>query len=262
MRPDAADITAAAIESLSRDLSAKQVWHITAPSSVPIASIKELNVDAVRSGKSILTHHQRHYGFSSGPDDPKHLLVPGGTGNVYKRMRTSVSKSYYLRQVQYHSHVEVTMNEQSTEEPHYFAIAEPPPKAAPEQPGRLRMRYKPFGTSDSPTTSTSVNEDPAPGEPGCQAPPPISTPSRESTTKRRKKKAKRLDPSEQGGMEDDTMETHESRVPAAEVQPSSSPSDPSEVKPPTSRSDINEDEETLERKRKKKRKKFREESAS
>jgi DNA-directed RNA polymerase I subunit RPA34.5 len=205
VRPDVSDFTSEAAEALSGDHAGKQVWHITAPASVPLASIEKFDLEAVRSGNPVLKYREKEYGFSAEPNALKHLLLPEGTNSTYKRLKTSISKSYHLREVPDHFQTTKSGDGQLTEVVDFFAKETPQSKAAPKQPEMLRMRYKPFGINESLSASTIINRSAAQEETNGQAvrhrlsPAPEQTPKKKKKTK--KKKHERLGSNEDGLMD-------------------------------------------------------------
>ena len=216
--PDTLDSIAEGFEAVSEDLTGKQVWHITAPASIPLNAIEYFDVDAVRSGRPILTYDSRQYGLAFGAEDSQQLLLPGKVGgSSYKRSRVRISKSYHLREIPNHSQPTPSKATRSTEDNVFFAKEQPLARPPPEQPKMLRMRYKPFGTDDSPSTSTSIGENFGTEESTSN---PASQPSSslfESTSKR-KKKHKRLHPREQDGIIDGPMQIDVSPAESSIVQ--------------------------------------------
>ncbi|KAK2831905.1 hypothetical protein FQN49_007052, partial [Arthroderma sp. PD_2] len=90
------------ISHLLSNLDGKQLWHITAPVGVPVSSIETLAMNAITNGEPVLTHKGTSYRLhenqlSAGKQ--KSLLVPDKNGNVYRRQRHGVSKTYHLEQV-------------------------------------------------------------------------------------------------------------------------------------------------------------------
>ncbi|KAF7505527.1 hypothetical protein GJ744_000689 [Endocarpon pusillum] len=216
--PYALNSTTEGSEAVSGDLTGKQVWHITAPASIPLNSLEDFDVDVVRSGRPILTYDSRQYGLAFGAKDSQHLLLPGKVGgSSYKRSRVHISKFYHLREIPNHSQSTSSKAIQSTEDTVFFAKEQPLARTPREQPKMLRMRYKPFGTDDSPSTSTSIGENFGIKEGNSN---PTSQPSSsllESTSKRMKKH-KRIHPREEDGINDDRMQVDESPAESSVVQ--------------------------------------------
>lgn len=201
---NAPGFTTDALGALSGDLTDKQVWHIAAPASIPLSLIKTFNPEAVRNGSPILAYEERQFGFSSGSKDDKYLFLPGNAGGIYKRLKTSISKSYHLREIPDHSQMTRPDDSENPEATEFFAKTAPSPRSPPKQPEMLKMRYKPFGTEDSPTAFSDSDEIPAKEERSTPTPPPTSSSPHTSTLKKIKKqhkkekeKSKRPNPNEE-----------------------------------------------------------------
>ncbi|KAM5462853.1 hypothetical protein MferCBS49748_006245 [Microsporum ferrugineum] len=147
------------ISQLLSNLDGKQLWHITAPMGVPVSSIESLAVNAISGGEPVLTHKGTAYRLQEnqlGVEKQKSLLIPGKDGNVYRRQRRPVSRTYRLEQVvsiphgdNFHANGSVDIS----------ALTKRPPK----QPQNLRMRYKPFGSADQlPETIGLSDSEPEP----------------------------------------------------------------------------------------------------
>ncbi|KAK2743273.1 hypothetical protein FQN57_004962 [Myotisia sp. PD_48] len=130
---------------LFSDLDGKKLWHITAPSSVPISSIEHLAMESVAKGEPILTYNGNSYKLREDQLEgkkSKSLLVPHKHGNTYRRQRHPISQTYHLEQV-VHLPAE-TIPAQHDPSNGIPSLARPLPK----QPKHLKMRYKPFGSSN------------------------------------------------------------------------------------------------------------------
>lgn len=146
------------VSQLLSNLDGKKLWHITAPIGVPVSSIETLAMNAVTSGEPVLTHKGTAYRLQEsqvgGPEKQKLLLVPDKNGNVYRRQRLPVSRTYHLEQV-----VSIPQGDSfnANGSVDISALTKKPPK----QPQHLRMRYKPFGSADQlPETIGSSDEEP------------------------------------------------------------------------------------------------------
>ena len=64
-------------------LLGKQIWHITAPASVPITSIKEVALEKITRREVILNHKGLNYTLFPSENEEQgitKLLVPGASG--------------------------------------------------------------------------------------------------------------------------------------------------------------------------------------
>lgn len=68
-----------------QNLEGKEIWHITAPASVPMAALTALDLDASKKGNTIIAHGGSEYNFSkdSASSASSKLLVPGRDGDTY-----------------------------------------------------------------------------------------------------------------------------------------------------------------------------------
>jgi DNA-directed RNA polymerase I subunit RPA34.5 len=246
------DFTGDALKTVSRDLTGKQVWHITAPESIPMSSITVFDVDAVRGGDPVLVYREKQYGFSPEATDVKLLLLPSDTGSTYKRMKTNITKSYHLREFPNLFTSTRSENEKPPEAIELFAKEKLNYKPAPKQPTLLRTRYRPFGTDDSLPASTCINGTPVPEEDNIQATPPNSSSPPRSTPKKREKKSKRPKLSDQNGPGNASMQTDVSSVQEMMPEVSNSQTEPSLLETPKITIGVVENERTTGKKRKKK----------
>ena len=127
-------------------LNDRQVWHITAPASVPITSITSVALDSFNKGEPTLTHDNTAYGFVAQPLDQcrSSLLVPGAEneGDGYRVFSRQFDLTLQLQQL--------------VKLPSLTAVpganSKPISKEKPvrPQPEGLRMRFTPLGLKDGP----------------------------------------------------------------------------------------------------------------
>jgi hypothetical protein len=142
----ASDYAAGSTEFLTKDLTRKQIWHITAPASVNIRDIKPFDIQDVRSGKPILSKNGVDYGFLTGSHKTEKLLLASGEGMEYAQARVPISGTYHLREIarsQAKTHADGD-KENSTIS--FAARSIVNSKKPREQPVGLRMRYQPYGS--------------------------------------------------------------------------------------------------------------------
>ena len=127
------------------NLAGKEIWHITAPSSVPISSIKEVSQQSILSRSSILSHKGSNYGLIPNSSTEQALLLPSAEDNNYKSHNAATIQSFHLQQIvslPYHALSPAKPSNQSAPTTQAY-------KRAPrEQPEGLKMRYHPFGVVD------------------------------------------------------------------------------------------------------------------
>ncbi|KAL9003111.1 MAG: hypothetical protein Q9188_003993 [Gyalolechia gomerana] len=131
------------------NLRGKQVWHITAPASVPITSIKEVPIQKVAAGDSVLSYSDADYGLiqESGEDtEGKTLLVPFPEDNGYRLAGATIAQTLHLQEFVKLSALsdkaEGVMNGATRASKSHV-------KEVRQQPQGLRMRYRPFGDDSS-----------------------------------------------------------------------------------------------------------------
>ena len=127
------------------NLAGKEIWHITAPSSVPISSIKEMSQQSILARSSILSYEGSNYGLIPNSSTDEALLLPSAEDNDYKSHNAAALQTFHLQQIvslPYHALSPAKSSSQSAPIPQAY-------KRAPrEQPEGLKMRYHPFGVVD------------------------------------------------------------------------------------------------------------------
>lgn len=159
---EAASITSNASRSLpnhfSREaLRGKQIWHITAPASVPISSIKEVPIRKLAEGGTILSYKGGDYGLTTDADADHHeevLLVPSAQDHDYRLAEAHIERTLHLHQI-------VKLPSATSAKGPLANGSKKAPKThvkmVRQQPEGLRMRYRPFGDRSS---SEDINEAP------------------------------------------------------------------------------------------------------
>ncbi|GAB1736199.1 hypothetical protein NU219Hw_g6873t1 [Hortaea werneckii] len=128
-----------------QSLRGKQIWHITAPSDVPLSSITEVASDAIQTARTVLSHGGAEYMLSEdnlGMEN-NFVMLPGQEG--YKPVQQRLDRALHLQQ-------KITLpklsNLQASETMGSAAagdVAEAAVSTTRPQPKGLRMRYKPSG---------------------------------------------------------------------------------------------------------------------
>ncbi|KAJ8128159.1 hypothetical protein O1611_g5477 [Lasiodiplodia mahajangana] len=127
----------------SANLEGKQVWYFTAPASLPITVLKDMEIDLANASKGgpLLTHNGDNYGLdleSYATNTQIQLLIPSRGGDKYKSLNHSIDSTVHLRRMAKFGpggEVHATATED------YVPI----PKPIREQPEGLRVRYTPIG---------------------------------------------------------------------------------------------------------------------
>ncbi|KXL47225.1 hypothetical protein M433DRAFT_152953 [Acidomyces richmondensis BFW] len=139
----------------------EHIWHITAPSDVPLSSITEVALTAIQSGQPILRHKGSDYVLSEGTQGDSHLAVLLPQRDGYSLSNQRVEKTLQL-------HQKITLpnprKRQASQIWGAEAAADLRDAAASNirlQPKGLRMRYKPsgFGRGRPSMIASSESED-------------------------------------------------------------------------------------------------------
>ncbi|KAL8708794.1 MAG: hypothetical protein Q9220_006355 [cf. Caloplaca sp. 1 TL-2023] len=140
------------------NLEGKQIWHITAPASVPITSIKDVPVKTIEAGASIVSYKGNEYSFSTEPEinsTTEILLLPNTEHNDYRSVAAGISKTLYLQQVVKLPLSTPTSNRAATGG---APISKSHVKETRLQPQGLKRRYRPFGNTSSSDESVSTTQ--------------------------------------------------------------------------------------------------------
>ncbi|XMA14485.1 hypothetical protein WAI453_007276 [Rhynchosporium graminicola] len=135
----------------SSSLEGKQIWYFTAPASVPIGSVKAMNLLDAKSGKTVLTYDGDDYGFLKDTvEDTTYtrIMVPSSNAG-YKATSKSIDQVFHLQQV---------ARDPTSVHPTRATI--PAKKPIRQQPRGLKMRFHPVGFGDAqPGTIGSSSSD-------------------------------------------------------------------------------------------------------
>lgn len=125
------------------NLDGKQVWYFTAPSSLPITVIKEMEIDLAKAtaGNPILNHQGDNYGLdleANATNTQIQLLIPSKGGDKYNTLNRGIDSTVHLRRMAQFGPGGTVSSTASDE----YA---PQPKRVREQPQGLRARFTPIG---------------------------------------------------------------------------------------------------------------------
>ena len=165
-------------------LQGKQLWHITAPESVPISLIKEVSTENIGNGSSILEHRGAKYGLVPESEfeqaSGRSLLLPSTQTNNYRHSKTTFTRKLHLQQL-------VSLPNRAFDpsaHPNRSASASDAYRMTPrQQPEGLRMRYRPFGVSDD--SDLESTPEPSQKAPEFRTPAPVKESSPGRKRKRR-----------------------------------------------------------------------------
>ena len=153
------------------NLKDKQIWHITAPALVPLTSVKEVAVQDIRDGATIVSHKGSDYGFapeiSAGQATDHTLILPSAHSNEYRLSKITITKTLHLQQLitlptRAIAHSDIPASITSRPRTHV--------KVPRQQPPGLRMRYHPFGAPEDSDSDGSESTRPV-----FRAPQPVAS---------------------------------------------------------------------------------------
>lgn len=194
------------------DLSGKQIWHITAPSHVPIKAINEFAISAVLNGEPVVNHKGIDYTIMKDSNIHSHDSVLFADSSGYKMSEVQVDTTLHLRQKIALPKLSTRQADENTGSQAAGDIARAAVSEVRPQPKGLRMRYKPpgFGSGEPGIDGSSSESEPGlSSRPGVQFPKALGVhgasdkpndPNGVAKTKSKKDKKKRK--GEDAGMRD------------------------------------------------------------
>ncbi|KAK3113107.1 hypothetical protein LTR53_009924 [Teratosphaeriaceae sp. CCFEE 6253] len=127
-------------------LEDKQIWHIIAPSDVPLATFKSVTFEAIlRSGKPVLTHKGSDYALHEAEVGSDNTAVFAPSRDGFTPLQQRVERTFHLQQ---HVVLPNLSNRQAsgvTGSKAAAEVAQAPVSSVRPQPHGLRMRYRPPG---------------------------------------------------------------------------------------------------------------------
>ncbi|KAI1210237.1 DNA-directed RNA polymerase I subunit RPA34.5-domain-containing protein [Annulohypoxylon truncatum] len=125
------------------NLEGKQVWYFTAPASLPITVLKDMEIDLSKAttGEALLSHQGDEYGLdleSHATSTQIQLLIPSQGGDKYAALNRGIDSTVHLRRIAKFGPGGAVS---ATATDDYAAI----PKAIREQPQGLKPRFTPIG---------------------------------------------------------------------------------------------------------------------
>ena len=128
------------------DLDDKQVWHISAPASLDLSKIEELDIAAVLAGGPVLTSGGISYRMQAASEQTEVLLLPQQDPVVYRPSKTKVSRSLQLRQIAKVPKPPTPSEKASTNGSEIPIQAQRVKRTVRQQPvGKLNYQHFPFG---------------------------------------------------------------------------------------------------------------------
>lgn len=141
--------TSSAAHSFSRSqFEGKQIWHISAPSNVPLSSITELALDAIKTGEPILNHDGIDYivAEDTSSNATTTIFIPGQDG--YTPLPRSVDMTLHLQQKIMLPNLTRKQAAPETGSNAAANVNTAPISSVRPQPKGLKMRYRPPGFGD------------------------------------------------------------------------------------------------------------------
>lgn len=154
-------------DGIFEDLDGKQIWHISAPGTMPITKLEDFDLSTAMRGSPILEHNGVQYVIDRVESDGVNLLLPKGVRGEYAVAGITFSKSLRIRESstmqprREDDGGDQNISEPKTESTQFFAVQSGRKKPPREQPANLRVRYVPFGTSEAKeyTAESSITND-------------------------------------------------------------------------------------------------------
>ncbi|PKY06596.1 hypothetical protein P168DRAFT_280007 [Aspergillus campestris IBT 28561] len=145
--------------SLLSDLRGKQVFHVTAPSFLPIHKVKEISLAKALQGEPILTHDGVQYGIpadSTGQDDTagKSLALYDPKTQTYRPSPATNIKSFHVQEL-----IHIPARSQDADHDVVLEAAREQVKPPRKQPSNLKMRFRPVGSGDAPAETLGSSDD-------------------------------------------------------------------------------------------------------
>ncbi|KAE8390214.1 DNA-directed RNA polymerase I subunit RPA34.5-domain-containing protein [Aspergillus alliaceus] len=148
--------------SLLSDLRGKQVYHITAPASLPLSKVKEISLSKVMKGEPVLKHEDVQYGI------PAESIAKGDMGGKTLLLYDSKSQTYYTTSTNdirsYHVQELISLPERSEENDTVLEAAKEQIKPPRKQPKHLKMRFRPVGSEQAPAETLGSSSEESEGE--------------------------------------------------------------------------------------------------
>jgi hypothetical protein len=155
---------ASSTSSLLSNLRGKQIYHISAPASLPLSKVKEISMSKIMKGEPILEFEGVKYGIpaesiTEESSEGKSLLVYDESTQTYASKSENVP-SYQIQEMFNLPGADITAVEALRD-----AVKPPRP-----QPKKLRMRFRPVGSLPSAPETLGSSSESESDEPSFKAP--------------------------------------------------------------------------------------------
>ena len=170
------------VSSLLSNLRGKQVFHITAPSFLPLSKVKEVSLAKVMQGEPVLKHDGVNYGIpmdsiSQGETDGQTLLLHDPKSQSYYNTPTNNIPSYHVQEM-------ISLPEDNGTG---SIKADDYEKPARKQPKHLKMRFHPVGSGNAPAETIGSSSEESDGE---EKKPSFKVPKGSSSQEKEERKRK------------------------------------------------------------------------
>ena len=170
------------VSSLLSNLRGKQVFHITAPSFLPLSKVKEVSLAKVMQGEPVLKHDGVNYGIpmdsiSQGETDGQTLLLHDPKSQSYYNTPTNNIPSYHVQEM-------ISLPEDNGTG---SIKADDYEKPARKQPKHLKMRFHPVGSGNAPAETIGSSSEESDGE---EKKPTFKVPKGSSSQEKEERKRK------------------------------------------------------------------------
>lgn len=154
-------LPSSATSSVLSNTRGKQVFHITAPASLPLSKVKEVSFAKVLQGEPVLTHDGVSYGIppdniSQGDSNDQKLFLYDPGNQMYYSSPAGNIQSYHIQEL---ISLPTTQNDSAP-----VPATQEPAKPVKKQPKHLKMRFRPVGSSSGPAESIGSSSDESDGE--------------------------------------------------------------------------------------------------
>lgn len=148
-------------------LDGKQVWHISAPSSMPMSKLESLDMESALNGTPILSRKGTQYILQRNALEGQNLLLPKGTIGEYTASTLLPSRSFQIYESAQKPNDDQIDTENENDESssmQFFATKSGEKKLPRKQPQNLHGRYIPYGVirdgviSDEDTAMANTKE--------------------------------------------------------------------------------------------------------
>ncbi|KAL4952315.1 DNA-directed RNA polymerase I, subunit RPA34.5 [Aspergillus filifer] len=151
------------ILSTLSSLNGKQIFHITAPASLPLSKVKEVSLAGALKGEPILEHKGKQYGI---PGDSLAHAQGGGNGQTLY-VYDPKAQTYHstVRNVPtYHIQEIIALPGGKEFDEACVKTAKALEKPPRKQPKHLKMRFRPVGSGDAPPETLGSSDEESEGE--------------------------------------------------------------------------------------------------